>query len=168
MRTVPSVLRWYVESAIISGDGNGKPLGITQSPCLVSQVREDANEVNPSDFANIETPMAGHQRLVWLVNPQVAAQMNIFAVGNFPVYMPSGDMTGRPFGTLYGAPVIESEHIAGLEVGWRRPAGFFEPVPGDRKRRSADRNEHRLGLHDERPLSGSCTGSTDSRCGTPQ
>ena len=38
-RTVPAVLRWYTESAIVSGDGNGKPLGITNSPCLVSQVR---------------------------------------------------------------------------------------------------------------------------------
>lgn len=112
-RTVPEVLRWYVESAIISGNGVGKPLGITQSPCLVSQVREDANEINPSDFANMwSRRWQGANDYVWLINPTVAAWMNTFAVGNWPVYMPAGNMTGKPFGTLYGAPVIESEHVA--------------------------------------------------------
>lgn len=113
MRNVPDALRWYVESAIISGDGVGKPLGITQSPCLVSQVREDANEINPSDFANMwSRRWQGANDYVWLINPTVAAWMNVFAVGNWPVYMPQGNMTGKPFATLYGAPVIESEHIA--------------------------------------------------------
>jgi len=113
MRTVPSVLRWYVESAIISGDGNGKPLGITASPCLVSQVREDANEVNPSDFATMwSRRWLGASDYVWLVNPTVAAQMNQFAVGTLPVYMPGNNITGKPYATVYGQPVIESEHVA--------------------------------------------------------
>jgi HK97 family phage major capsid protein len=112
MRTVPDVLRWYVESAIISGDGNGKPLGITQAPCLVSQLRLDANEVNPDDFANMwSRRWTGANDYVWLINPTVAAVMNMFAVGTFPVYMPAGSMVGVPHGTLYGRPVIETEHV---------------------------------------------------------
>ena len=112
MRTVPDVLRWYVESAIISGDGIGKPLGITAAPCLVSQLRLDANEVNPDDFANMwSRRWTGANDYVWLINPTVAAVMNMFAVGTFPVYMPAGSMVGVPYGTLYGCPVIETEHI---------------------------------------------------------
>ena len=112
MRTVPDVLRWYVESAIISGDGNGKPLGITAAPCLVSQLRLDANEVNPDDFANMwSRRWTGANDYVWLINPTVAAVMNMFAVGTFPVYMPAGSMVGVPHGTLYGRPVIETEHV---------------------------------------------------------
>lgn len=115
-RTVPNVLRWYVESAIISGDGVGKPLGITQSPCLVPVLREDANEVNPSDFANMwARRYLGVNDYVWLVNPTVTAQMNLFSVGTMPVYMPQGSMVGVPHGTLYGAPVIESEHVAAFK-----------------------------------------------------
>lgn len=113
MRTVPDVLTWYVENAIISGDGVGKPLGITNSPCLVAQVRLDANEVNPDDFANMwSRRWTGANDYVWLINPTVAAWMNLFAVGTFPVYMPAGSMVGAPNGTLYGRPVIETEHVA--------------------------------------------------------
>ncbi len=112
LRTVPEVLRWYVESAIVSGDGVGKPLGITAAPCLVSQVRLDANEVNPDDFANMwSRRWTGANDYVWLINPTVAAWMNMFAVGNFPVYMPAGTLVGKPYGTLYGCPVIETEHV---------------------------------------------------------
>lgn len=112
-RTVPEVLRWYVESAIISGNGTGRPLGITQSPCLVSQVREDANEINPSDFAAMwSRRYQGANDYVWIVNPTVMAWMNMFSVGNWPVFMPQGSMVGKPYATVYGAPVIESEHVA--------------------------------------------------------
>lgn len=115
MRSVPDALRFYVESAIISGDGVGKPLGILNSPCLVSQLREDANEINPSDFANMwARRWRGADDYVWIINPGVVAWMNTFAVGNWPVYMPQGNMSGKPFATLYGAPVIESEHASAV------------------------------------------------------
>lgn len=112
MRNIPEALRWYVESAIVSGDGIGKPLGITAAPCLVSPVRLDANEVNPEDFAAMwARRWTGVDDYVWLINPGVGAAMNTFAVGNWPVYMPQGNMTGKPYATVYGAPVIESEHV---------------------------------------------------------
>lgn len=116
-RNVPEALRWYVESAIISGDGVGRPYGITQCPALVSVLREDVNEINPSDFAYMwARRYTGVRDYVWLINPTVSAWMNTMAVGNVPVYMPQGSMAGSPdYGTLYGAPVIESEHVAAVK-----------------------------------------------------
>ena len=115
-RTVPEELRFQVESAFYRGNGVGKPLGIMNSPCLVSVTRIDANQVDETDIANMwARRWAGVDDYVWLSNPSVFPQLINLTVGNFPFLLPvaSGGQ-GDPTFSLYGRPYIESEYTYAL------------------------------------------------------
>jgi HK97 family phage major capsid protein len=115
-RTVPAELRFQVENAYFQGNGVGKPLGIMNSPALVSVTRIDANEVDETDIANMwARRYAGVSDYVWLANSEVFPQLINLTVGNFPFLLPmnSGGQ-GNPSFSLYGAPYIETEYSAAL------------------------------------------------------
>jgi len=115
-RTVPAELRFRVEDAIYNGDGVGKPLGIMQSPALVSVTRIDANEVDQTDIANMwSRRYTGVNDYVWLANSEVFPQLINLTVGNFPFLLPmNAGGQGNPAFSLYGAPYIEVEYAAAL------------------------------------------------------
>jgi len=115
-RTVPNELRFQVENAIFQGNGVGKPLGIMNSPALVSVTRIDANEVDQTDIANMwARRYAGVNDYVWLANSSVFPQLINLTVGNFPFLLPmNAGGQGNPAFSLYGAPYIETEYSAAL------------------------------------------------------
>jgi HK97 family phage major capsid protein len=115
-RTVPEELRFQVENAFYNGNGVGKPLGIMNSPALVSVTRIDANEVDQTDIANMYARRwAGVSDYVWLANPSVFPQLINLTVGNFPFLLPvSSGGQGDPRFSLYGLPYIEVEYTAAL------------------------------------------------------
>ena len=114
-RTVPKVLIWMTEEAIINGNGVAKPLGIMNSPCLVTQLRVDASEVDATDLAKMWSRRwkgAGAD-YVWLINSDVIPQLVNLVLGNFPLYIPGG-VHGAPEPAIFGRPVIESEYCQTL------------------------------------------------------
>jgi len=115
-RTVPEELRFQVESAIVRGNGVGKPLGIMNAPALVSVTRVDANQIDQDDIANMwARRWAGVNDYVWLANPSIFPQLINLTIGNFPALLPaSAGMQGDPSFTLYGRPFIESEYTYAL------------------------------------------------------
>lgn len=114
-RTVPNVLRFYAEDAIVEGDGVGKPLGIMNSPSLITVTREDASEINFSDVSGMwGRRWVGTPDYVWLVNPSAAGQLPTLAVGTTPVYIPPGGASVTPYAMLFGKPVIETEYCQAL------------------------------------------------------
>jgi HK97 family phage major capsid protein len=115
-RTVPEELRFQVENAIYNGNGVGKPLGIMNSPCLVSVTRIDASQVDETDIANMwARRWAGVDDYVWLANPSIFPQLINLTVGNFPFLLPiSSGGQGDPAFSLYGRPFIEVEYTAAL------------------------------------------------------
>jgi HK97 family phage major capsid protein len=115
-RTVPEELRFQVESAFIRGNGVGKPLGIMNSPALISPLRIDANEVDQTDIANMwARRWQGVDDYVWLANASVFPQLINLTVGNFPFLLPvNGGGQGDPAFSLYGKPYIESEYTYAL------------------------------------------------------
>jgi len=114
-RTVPEVLRFYAEDAIYEGDGVGKPMGIMNSPCLVSVLRVDANEVDSTDVAKMwSRRWTGVSDYIWIINQDVLPQLTSMTVGNWPVFIPAGGLSGAPYATLYGKPVIELEYAQTL------------------------------------------------------
>jgi HK97 family phage major capsid protein len=115
-RTVPEELRFQVESAFYRGNGVGKPLGIMNSPCLVSVTRIDANQVDQTDIANMwARRWQGVDDYVWLSNASVFPQLINLTVGNFPFLLPmSAGGQGDPAFSLYGKPYIESEYTYAL------------------------------------------------------
>jgi HK97 family phage major capsid protein len=55
---------------------------------------------------------------VWLINQNIEPQLYTMALavgsGGIPVYMPAGGLSGAPYGTLFGKPVIPCEQCASL------------------------------------------------------
>lgn len=113
-RTVPMELKFVVENAIINGDGVGKPLGILNSPCLVTPLRIDASEIDSTDIANLWSRRWPVGEYVWLVSPTVFPQLVNMVVGNFPMLTQIGGFRDAPYATIFGAPVIETEYNAAL------------------------------------------------------
>lgn len=111
---VPNELRFQVESAIIKGDGVGKPLGILESGALVSATRTDASEIDALDIGRMwARRLPGYNDYVWFVNPAVYPQLLNMTIGDMPVYAPSV-RPDVPFGSLLGRPVIENEYCPNL------------------------------------------------------
>jgi len=115
-RTVPEELRFQVEDAYINGNGAGKPLGVMNSPCLVSVTRIDANEIDATDIANMwSRRWAGVNDYVWFANSSIFPQLINLVIGNFPLLLPvNGGAQGDPSFSIYGKPYIETEYTAAL------------------------------------------------------
>ena len=112
-RTVPNELRFKVEDAIYNGDGVGKPLGIMNAPCRVDVLRYATSGVAIQDIVNMYARRyAGYNDYVWLINQDVLPQLLQLVISSTPVFLPPGGLSGAPYGTLFGRPVIEVEYAA--------------------------------------------------------
>lgn len=104
-----------MDDAIINGLGAGQPLGFMNSGALVTVAKETSQAAGTILLANIikmYSRMWGRsqQDSVWLVNQDILPQLFSLSisVGNnaYPVYMPPGGVSGSPYSTLFGRPVI--------------------------------------------------------------
>lgn len=116
-------LAFMLDDSIINGTGAGMPLGILNSPCVVSISKETGQSAASIVFANIQkmwARMLGRSRssAVWLINQDVEPSLNSmdFSVGTggVPVYLPPGGLSQSPLATLLGRPVIPTEFNATL------------------------------------------------------
>src|SRR3990167_347498 len=112
-----------IADEIINGDGAGKPLGILNSPCLVTVTAETGQGASTIVAENVIKmwsrrfgPNTG--KYVWLINQDIEPQLYTMALavgtGGIPVYMPAGGLSSAPYGTLFGKPVIPCEQAATL------------------------------------------------------
>lgn len=116
-RVAPEELKFQVEEAIYNGDGVAKPLGIMLSPCLIAVTRTTASQIVIGDIlAMWARRWAGQKDYVWYISQDAWPWLPQLYIGNFPVFMPPGGITGNPYGTIFGAPVIESEHCQALNT----------------------------------------------------
>jgi HK97 family phage major capsid protein len=122
MANLPEEIRFTVEDAIINGTGAGQPLGILGGPGLVTQAIE-VGQLNTTFVSQNAINMwsrrwLGARDYVWLVHQTVVPQLMqmglAVGVGGMLTYMPPGGLSGVPYGTLFGAPVIESEYCQTL------------------------------------------------------
>lgn len=118
-RSVPDELRFKVEDAIINGDGVGKPLGILPSPALKQVTRINATSITAVDVGNMwAARYAGANDYVWLASPSIFPQLMNMSIGNFPVFLAAGGLSGLPYETLLGRPMYETEYNPTLgEIG---------------------------------------------------
>jgi len=109
-RTVPNELIFQSEDAIFNGNGVAKPLGIMQSPALVSPLRLDASKVQLADILTMwSRRWAGVDDYAWFINQDVTPQLYQIGSTYQNLYMPQG-FAGNPFATLMGKPIIEVEY----------------------------------------------------------
>jgi HK97 family phage major capsid protein len=114
---------FLVDEAIVNGSGAGQPLGILNSPCLVSVSKEagqGARTILAENVINMYSRMFASSRAnaVWLINQDIEPQLFTMSLavgtGGIPIYMPAGGLSGLPYGTLFGRPVLPIEHAATL------------------------------------------------------
>lgn len=115
-RVVPDELRFATEDAIYNGDGVGKPLGVMNSPALVSVTRVDGSKVQYADVINMwARRWAGVNDYVWLVNQDVMPQLDQLihnGTGSIPPRFVDYDAEGAM--RMKGRPVIEVEYAQTL------------------------------------------------------
>jgi HK97 family phage major capsid protein len=118
---VPAELNFQIEDAIIEGTGAGQPLGILNSGAVVqvaAEVGQDPDSITPVNIAAMWARMWGRsqQNAVWLINQDAFPTLQNMQIGTGAattlVYMPANGISGVPFGTIYGAPVIPVEYAA--------------------------------------------------------
>jgi HK97 family phage major capsid protein len=114
---VPNELRFQVEAAIMNGNGVGKPLGIIASPAFYAIERETAGTISGIDLGNMWAHRyTGANDYVWFVSSTIFPKLMNMTVGTVPAYMPPGGLSGSPYGSIFGRPVIETEYNPSLSV----------------------------------------------------
>lgn len=111
-----------IDDAILSGSGEGEPLGILNSGAIVTV----AKEASQTDTITVENLIKMWNRLwsrsranaVWYINQELEPYLYTLKIGDKPVYIPAGGLSEKPYGTLFGRPVVPIEQCSATgEVG---------------------------------------------------
>lgn len=115
----PAAIDWALSMALIHGNGAGQPLGIMNSPALVTQAAVGAQTADTINATNVSAmlarlPAASRSSAVWLIHPDSEHQLPLMVIGTQPVYLPPGGLADAPLGRLLGRPVIPHQVCATL------------------------------------------------------
>ena len=111
-----------IDDAILSGSGEGEPLGILNSGAIVTV----AKETSQTETITVENLIKMWNRLwsrsranaVWYINQELEPYLYTLKIGDKPVYIPAGGLSEKPYGTLFGRPVVPIEQCSAAgEVG---------------------------------------------------
>ena len=108
-----------VGEAIFRGTGAGQPLGFLNSGSLVSVAKESGQAADTVQAENINSMFSRlyapwRRDAVWFINQDIEGQLFGMTVGNYPIYLPQNSLSGSPFATLLGRPVIATQHCETL------------------------------------------------------
>jgi len=117
-----------LDNAILRGTGSGQPLGVLNSGSLVTQAKESgqaADTVVAENVINMWSRLFAPSRAnaVWLINQEIEPQLQTMMVTKTHgsdgitgqlIYMPPGGISGSPYGTLYGRPVVPVEQCSAI------------------------------------------------------
>lgn len=111
-------------NALFRGTGAGQPLGLLNAPCAVSVAKETGQAAATVVPANIAKMWARRFALgptgsyAWLINQDVLPQLYLMTLGigtaGVTTFMPPGGLSGAPYSTLMGAPIMEIEFASTL------------------------------------------------------
>ena len=111
-----------IDDAILTGTGAGEPLGILNSSSLVTVAKESnqAEKITVENLIKMWNRVWSRSRnnAVWFINQEIEPYLYTLKIGTTPVYVPAGGLSEKPYGTLFGRPVISLEQCSALgEVG---------------------------------------------------
>jgi len=107
-----------LEDGVIRGTGNGQLQGVLNCAALVTVAKEGSQSAAGIILDNIvkmRSRLWSRSRLNsrWYINQDCEPQLNVLSltVGNnsYPVLMPATGISGAPYDTMYGRPVIPIE-----------------------------------------------------------
>jgi HK97 family phage major capsid protein len=140
MNKAAQAIKWKTNEAIIYGNGGSQPLGWMNSPALVTVAAaggQTADTIVPANIvAMIGRLIAGSlARSMWIMNTDAYAQLPLMAAANGALlFMPPGGLTSAPAGTLWGRPIMLSEHAAAIgdlgDIQLVDPKGYYAAHKG--------------------------------------
>lgn len=120
----PQEFSFRIEDALFNGTGNGQPLGFFNSPALIVVAKEAAQAANTVLAANVMKIWSrcwgrSRKQAVWTMDQSIEPQLYQMTITtgtgiSTPIYLPPGGLSGSPYGTLFGRPVIPTEYNASL------------------------------------------------------
>jgi len=121
---VPKAFQLKIENSIINGTGAGQCLGIMNCGAKITVPKESGQVAGTINFLNIlkmYNRMMSDNRSsgVWFINQAIEPSLMtmVFSTGassGVPVWMPAGGISGLPFATLFGRPIIPTMYNAAL------------------------------------------------------
>lgn len=116
--------QFKAQDLVIEGSGSGEPLGVKNSPAIVSQAKEvgqGSKTVLAQNIVNMKSRawLGGLKNLVWVINQDVEPTLTTLTIdvgtggSVFPLYTP-GSQSAGVFGTMLGFPVIPIEQAETL------------------------------------------------------
>lgn len=152
-------IMFMTEDSIIEGDGVGKPLGILNSPCLVTVAKDQgqaAATISLNNIVNMWSRMwiRSRKNAVWFINQDIEPQLyqlsQTVGTGGLPMFLPAGGLNNAPYSTLFGRPVIPIEYASTLGApGDIILADFSQYVLADKRGMQAATSMHVRFLTDE-------------------
>jgi len=125
--TFGQAIAFVQDDDFLNGTGANMALGAFNAgnPSLVVQAIEPGQAISTILYQNIikmwaRLYPAGHAKAVWVANiecfPQLASMAMAVGAGGGPVWMPAGGVSGSPYQTLMGRPLILSEKMQALST----------------------------------------------------
>lgn len=125
-RKAPEKIGFKLNLAILQGTGAGMPLGVLNSPALVTVAKNNPQTADTLTGKNIIEMYSrlyapSRQNAVWVINPDIEPMLYKLSIagtdneGNSAtgwgamVYLPPNGLSTSPYGTLMGRPVIPSQ-----------------------------------------------------------
>lgn len=114
---------FQLDAGVVRGTGVGQPLGILTAPATVSVAKETGQAAATIVYENVVKMWSrmwgrSRQNAAWFINQDVEPQLSALSLavgtGGIPVWLPAGGLSGTPFSTLFGRPVIPIEQCSTL------------------------------------------------------
>ena len=152
-------IMFMTEDGIVEGDGVGKPLGIMNAPCLVTVAKDSGQAPATVSLNNIlgmwsRMWIRSRKNAVWFINQDVEPQLyqlsQTVGTGGLPMFLPAGGISGAPYSSLFGRPIIPIEYASTLGApGDIILADFSQYVLADKRGMQAATSMHVRFLTDE-------------------
>lgn len=105
------------EAGIISGDGNGKMLGVQKCKALVTVDKEAGQAAGTVTTQNIldmwqRAALRNRSNAVWLAHPDLETQFPKLRLEDKLLWMPEGGLSGGMYQTLLGRPILFTDECS--------------------------------------------------------
>jgi len=117
------VIAWKIDQALMRGTGAGQPQGILNAACRITVPKEAGQPAATIVYNNI-TKMYSRMypqclpKSVFVANlnifPQIASMSLPVGTGGSAAYLPANGLSGKPYDTLMGKPILWTEHASTL------------------------------------------------------
>lgn len=106
-----------LESAIVRGDGSGKPLGILNSKALIEVAKGTSQAAGTVTVDNIfdmwaRCLTANRSNAVWILHPDLEMQLPKLSIGDNLLWMPEGGIKGNMYQTILGRPILFNDQCS--------------------------------------------------------